>query len=89
VALPLNLTIGTPCSGGNHFPLTGTLAGTIAQARTYAFTKQEMAAPITDEEIETYIRVTAKLERNQLPANATPAQIKTAIEAKTLNLTVS
>lgn len=89
MALSLVITIGTPCSGGNHFPITGTLAGAFSAVRTIPFTRQDIGVPVTDDDIEVFMRVLIRLYRNQLAGNATPAQIKAAIEAKTLDLTVS
>ena len=85
MALTLTLTIGPPCSGGGHFTLTGDL--TPGGQQTFAFSKQEMAAPVTEDERATFIRVLVRLYHEQI-SGLTPAQIKAAIEGKTLDLTV-
>ena len=86
MALTLRLSIGTPCSGGNHFAVTG--IPTPGVARAFDFTRQELRSPVLPDEMETFARVLIRLYANQLNGQ-TPAQMKTAIEAKTLDLTVS
>lgn len=87
MALTLKFTVGAPCTGGNHFAITAT--PTPGTARTFQYTRAEMLEAITSDELETFARVLARLYRTQLAGNATPVQIKTAIEAKTLDLTVA
>ena len=86
MALTLNLTFGSACSGGGHFSATGTLSS--GQSRTLALTKGELHVAPTSDEIEAFLSVLLKLYVRQL-AGTTAAQIKTALEAKTLNLTVA
>lgn len=84
--LSLNFQIGTPCSAGTHAPVTVVVTpGT--DYDTY-FDKDELLQPITDEEKRIVARILLKLMINQI-SNGTNAQIKSAIEAKTINLSVN
>lgn len=86
MALSLTITFGAPCAGGNHFIATVTL--TPGGARSFEFTRADLAEAVTPEERDTFARLLLRAYGAQL-AGQTLLQMKTAIEAKTLNLTVS
>lgn len=88
MALSLNFTFGAPCSGGNHVPVTAALTGAITRSRAITVTREELLAVPTTEEADTAIAVIIRLLIAPL-ATKTNANIKTAIEAKTINLTVT
>lgn len=88
MALSLNFTFGTPCSGGSHVPVTADLTGAITRSRTTTVTREELLSVPTLEESDTAIAVLVRLLIAQL-STKTNANIKTVIEAKTINLTVT
>ena len=87
MALSLNFTFGAPCEGGNHVPLTAALTGVITRSRTVVVTREELLAVPSTEDADAAIAVLVRLLIAQL-ATKTNANIKTVIEAKTINLTV-
>lgn len=86
MALTLAFTVGSACSGDGHFSATCTLS--TGQKRTLHLVKSDLRRVPTDDELDAFLRVLLVLYTRQL-AGTTAAQIKTAIEAKTLNLTVT
>lgn len=86
MALSLTLVFGTPCGANQHVSVTGTLSS--GQSRTIPITVGDVGVGATAEQLEGFAYVLLKLYRAQMPG-ATLAQLKTSIEAKTLNLTVS
>lgn len=87
MALTLHFTFGAPCSGGNHVPVTATLSGDISRSRTVVMTRGQITANPTADEMDATVEVLLKLLIVQL-TNKTNANIKTVVEAKTLDLTV-
>lgn len=86
MALSLALAFGTPCGANQHVTVTGTLSS--GQSRVIQIRVADVSIPATLEQLESFAYVLLKLYRAQMPG-ATLAQLKTSIEAKTLNLTVS
>ena len=88
MALEAQFTISAACSGGNHF--TATLNLTPGGAVTVgAIHRADILAPVTQEEREIFARVLLHVYARQLAGTSTAAQIKAAIEAKVLDLTVA
>ena len=88
MALTLNFTFGTPCSGGNHVPLTATLSGALAKTRTITTSREQLLSTPDDDTIAGAMEVIVRLLIFQL-SNKTNANIKSVIEAKNINLTVN
>lgn len=86
MALNLTYSFGTLCSGGNHLTVTATL--TPGGSMAFPTEIGEIKRASTAEEKRTAALVILRLLVEQI-ANQTNAQIKAAIEAKTVNLTVS
>lgn len=87
MALSLSMTFGTPCAGGHHIPLTATLTGAINRSTTVTLDRPTLLGPPAPEEVHSAVEVLVRLMVAQL-AVKTPANIKSKVEAKTLNLTV-
>jgi hypothetical protein len=87
MALTLTVQVTPACGGDNHLNLTGTLS--TGQSRTLrGLTKAALREKPTDEELDSFILVLCMFYIRQL-AGTSATQIKAAIEAKTLNLTVT
>lgn len=84
--MTITFRIGPPCPGGNHFDVTTTLNP--GGSFVLPFSKEDLKAALTADEREATVRVLLKLLVRQL-LTATPAQLKTAIEGKTIDLSVS
>lgn len=87
MALTLNFTFGTPCASGGHIPVTATLAGAISAAWTTTVRRESLIDGPTSEERQSAVEVLLRLLIQQL-ANKTPGNVKTKIEATTIDLTV-
>lgn len=87
MALTLNFTFGAPCSGGNHVPVTATLTGAVSRTRTVTLTRDVITSPPTDDEVQATIECLLRLLVRQL-TNKANSNIKTAVEAKVIYLTV-
>ena len=85
MALTLSFQVSAACAGGNHFGVRTTIMQT-AQRIDVPLTRQDFKAPTADEYAE-YVRVLMNIFAQQMPS-ATTAQMKTAVEAKLLDLTV-
>lgn len=85
MALTLTVAISAACTGGNHFAATATLSS--GQSRTLDLVKGEVRTAPTDADLDAFLSVLIRLYCRQL-VGTTAAQIKTALEAKVLNLTV-
>lgn len=57
----VNIVQNSQCAGGGHKVITATLSG--GQSRTLNFQRDEISAPITDEEIEAFVRVSIRLHK--------------------------
>ena len=86
MALTAQFSFGAPCAGDNHIPVT--LVVTPGADVSFTVTKAEINVPLTSEDKETFARLLLRAYRAQL-SGSTAAQIKTAVEAKTLDLTVT
>lgn len=87
MALSLNFTFGAVCSGGNHVPVTATLSGAVNRAVTFGAVRDTLLAAPTVEDFEAASAVVLRFLIAQL-ANQSNANIKSKIEAITVNLTV-
>lgn len=85
MALTAHFTIGAACDGGRHF--TASLDFTPGPTVTIPADRDLMAAAITVEERETFVRLLLKMAVMQLQGQ-TPAQMKAAVEAKVYDFTV-
>lgn len=88
MALSLNFTFGTPCAGSNHVPVTVVLTGAINRSRTIQTDRATLTAAPTPDDVQTAMEVLLRLLITQL-ANKSNANIKTVVEAKTVDLTVT
>jgi len=86
MALTLAFSIGAPCEGGNHVRVTVTPSAGAPVVLDVA--KDDLKAAVSEEDKEAFARVLLRLMARQL-TGSTAAQIKAAIEAKTVNLTVT
>lgn len=87
MALSLNFTFGTPCIAGNHVDLTIALRGALNRTRIVPVQRQDLIAPLTDEDVQAMAHVLLRLMIAQLSVK-TAATIKASVEAKTIDLTV-
>jgi len=87
VALTLTFTLGIPCAGDNHFGVRATIVET-GQKIDVPLVKSEIKQALTADEAQTFVALLMRLFVRQL-SGSTAAQIKAAIEAKTLDLTVT
>jgi len=85
MALTVTFQIGAPCSGGNHFGVRATVTQT-GQKIDVPLVKSDFKEP-TAEEYAEFVRMLMNVFYQQMP-NATPSEMKTRVDAKTLNLTV-
>ena len=86
MALTLTFTLGAPCAGDNHFGVRATIVET-GQKIDVPLVKSEIKQALTADEAQTFVALLMRLFVHQV--SGTAAQIKTAIEAKMLDLTVS
>jgi len=86
MALSLTLSIGAPCAGDGHFSVTADL--TPGGQVTMPVHKAALLEAPTIAEVEAFVRVLLRLYVRQM-AGTSAAQIKAALEAKTLDLTVT
>lgn len=86
MALSLNFTL-TACSGAGHVHVTAATTGSLARSRTVTLRKTDLASTPTDDEIQTSVEVLLRLLIAQL-SNKSNANVKSVIEAKTIDLTV-
>lgn len=80
----LDFTSVTACAGGGHFDigLNLTIDGN-TRTRTVQLDRDILATPVTNEELETFVRLNLKIMRAQNPAN-----LRTAILNKVIDLGV-
>ena len=87
MALTLTFTLGIPCAGDNHFGVRATIVET-GQKIDVLLAKPDLKAPLTKDDIQTFVVLLMRLFVSQM-SGSTAAQIKAAIEAKALDLTVT
>lgn len=87
--MPLTVTfaVGPPCSGGNHFDITATAQPSGATVVVHV-TKPDLRVALSAPERELLVNLSLRAMVNQMTGQ-TPAQIKAALEAKTLDLTLT
>ena len=85
MALTAQFTIAAACSGGNHFSATLTFSN--GQSVTIPLNRQVVRDPITAEDAEAFAKVIFRMFARQMTGTSAAA-LKTAIEAKVLDLTV-
>ena len=86
MALTLTFTLGAPCAGDNHFGVRATIVET-GQKIDVPLVKSDIKQALTADEAQTFVALLMRLFVRQL-SGSTAAQIKTAIEMKSLDLTV-
>lgn len=86
MALTGQFAVVAVCPGDGHFTIT--LAVTPGADVTFTTTKVEAKTPLTVEDKEVFARLLLRASVGQMAAEATGAQIKTAIEAKVFDFTV-
>ncbi len=82
----LAFSVGAPCEGGNHFPITVTRVETGQQA-VIARTKAEYRAPLNADERQQLAELLVRAMVPQMVGSGALA-IKTALEAKIVDLTL-
>ena len=87
MALTITFAVGPACSGGNHFDITATAAPSGRQ-RVVHVTKPDLRTPLSLQEQDQLIELLLRAMVPQM-SGQTPANIKAALEAKTVNLTLS
>lgn len=85
MALTAQFSIGTPCAGDGHFPVT--LVVTPGADVTFQATKVEAKTALTAEDKEVFARLLLRAYVTQM-AGSTVTAIKTSVEAKVLDLSV-
>lgn len=77
----LDFTSVTACSGGGHFDigLNLTVDGN-TRTRTVQLDRDILATPVTDEELETFVKLNLKIIRAQNPANLRNAVLNKIID---------
>lgn len=87
MAYTVGFTVGTPCAGDSHIPVTATRVENTAQTITITVTKAQATAALTAQERIDFMTLLVRFLLSQ-GSGATGAQLKTAIEAKVVNLTL-
>ena len=87
MALTLTFQIGAPCAGDNHFGVRAIVTQT-GQKIDVLLATPDLKAPLTKDDIQTFVVLLMRLFVSQM-SGSTAAQIKAAIEAKALDLTVT
>ena len=87
MALTLTFKLSAPCAGNNHFGVRAIVVET-GQKIDVPLVKSEVKQALTLDEAQTFVTLLMRLFARQL-AGSTAAQITAAIEAKTLDLTVT
>lgn len=80
----LDFTSVTACSGGEHLNLG--LALTVdgnTRNRTITLERESLTTPVTDEELEAFVKVNLRIMRAQNPAN-----LRNAVLNKVIDLSV-
>lgn len=85
MALALTLSVGVPCAGDGHFSVTAML--TPGGSRTLRVTKDALRDAVSPDDMEAFVRALLRLYVRQI-GGTSAAQIKAALEAKVLDLTV-
>lgn len=87
MAFTVGFTVGAPCAGDNHFPVTATRVEVPAQTLTITITKSQATAALSAQERIDFLTLLVRFLLSQ-GGSATGAQLKAAIEAKVVNLTL-
>lgn len=87
MALTGQFSIGAPCAGDNHFPVTLVVTPG-ADVGPFSMSKQEAKTAPSLDEREVFARLLLRFSVAQM-AGSTAAQIKTAVEATLFNFTVT
>lgn len=87
MALTITFAVGPACSGGNHFDITATAAPSGVQAVVHV-TKPDLRTPLSPAEHVLIVNLMLRAMVAQM-SGQTPANIKAALEAKTVNLTLN
>jgi len=87
MALSLTFSFGAPCATGEHFPVTATLTGAVNKSKTVAASRDILTNPPSADDVDAAVIVLLRLLILQL-SNKANANVKTVVEAKTINLTV-
>lgn len=90
MAVTLSFTFGPICAGGNHSSVAATLNfnGTI-KTMTWPIQKPDLLVQLSAGEYQDCAEVLLRIMVRQLLGTDTAAQIAAAIQAKTIDLTVS
>ncbi len=88
MALLINFSFSQPCSAANHIQVTVTLKGALNATRTLPLERRDLISPMSPEDIESAVKTLLKLMILQL-GNSSVLSMKTSIEAKTLDFTVT
>lgn len=86
MALTVQFSIGTPCAGDGHIPVT--LLVTPGADVSFIASKADLKVPLTADEKEIFARLLLRAYVAQM-SGTTAAAIKTAVEAKNLNLDIT
>lgn len=87
MAFNITFDVGTPCGGGSHAPVTIQRVENAAQNLTVTVGFTEARQPLTATEREQFALMLVRLLCSQGSAG-TNAQVRTALEAKTVDLTL-
>lgn len=87
MAYTVTFDVGTPCPSGNHAPITVTRVET-GQSLTTQIDRTQAQTPLTMQEREELTVMLVRLLCSQA-GNATAVQLRNAVEATTLNLTLA
>lgn len=85
MALTVTFSVGTPCSAGNHVPITVT-AG--AKVKTFHTSREEILEAPEDGDLDKAILTIMRLCVRQL-ANQSAANIRNKLNALTIDLSLS
>lgn len=88
MAFNITFDVGTPCPGGSHAPVTIQRVENTAQNLTIDVSFTEARTPLSVTEREQFARGLVRLLCSQGSAG-TNAQVRTALEATSVNLTLS
>jgi hypothetical protein len=77
-----------PCSGGGHLDIdVGVNVNGSVRTRTIQTTPEDLRTPITDEDIESFVKVNLRLMRAQAP-NRTLTTFRQDVLSKIIDLSV-
>jgi hypothetical protein len=86
VAFTVTFDVGTPCAGTRHAPVTATRVET-GQSITVTIDRTQAQTELTAQERKELLELLIRLLCSQAP-DATAVQLRNAVEATTLDLTL-